>query len=89
MAEADPYSTSYAEHPLKRSVSRNAAKRLRKESGGRGERARDEFEAKAPNWKNEPTAATSNPPKGNNTPFQPGSFSGGLHFNLKRQGKAY
>jgi hypothetical protein len=79
----------YAEHPLSRSVSRNAAKRLRKESEGRGNRSRAEIEGKAPRWKNEGSEKTPTEPKGSSTSFQPGSFSGGLHFNLKKEGKAY
>ncbi len=84
MSEADPYLTSYAKKTLASSASRGAAKRMRKESLNRGNRARDEIEAKAPAWKNEPTSNTRTPPKGANTPFQPGSNSGGLHFNMKR-----
>ena len=87
--EADPYSTSYAEPRLSESVSRTAAKRLRKQSEGRGNRARRDIEGKAPAWRNEGSEKTSTPPKGSSTAFQPGSFSGGLHFNLKKNGKAY
>ncbi len=89
MAEADPYSTSYAEHPLKESVSRNAAKRLRKESESRGNKDRQQVEGKAPAWENEGSAKSSTSPKGSATEFQAGSFPSGLHFNLKRQGKTY
>lgn len=91
MAELDPYETSYDQHVphLNESVQRVAAKRLRKQSEGRGNRQRQEIEAKAPRWKNEPSAKTPTEPKGSSTGFQPGSFSTGLHFNMKKQGKAY
>jgi len=89
MAETDPYSSSYKEPTLAKSVSRNAAKRLRKQEEARGNRARREFEAKAPAWKNEGSEKTSTEPKGSSTAFQPGSFPGGLHFNLKKEGRAY
>jgi hypothetical protein len=90
VAEVDPYETSYAEHvpSLSESVQRVAAKRLRKQSEAKGNRTRQEIEGKAPAWKNEGSAKTSTEPKGSSTPFHPGSFSGGLHFNLKR-GKTY
>lgn len=91
MAEVDPFETSYAEHVphLNEAKSRMAAKRLRKEALGRGQRARQEFEAKAPDWKNEPSAKTHEAPKGSSTEFHTGSYSGGLHFNLKKEGRAY
>ena len=89
MAESDPYETSYSEQHLRTSTSRSAAKRLRKQSEGRGNRARQEFEAKAPRWKNEGSEKSSTEPRGSSTSFEPGSFSGGLHMNLKKEGKAY
>ena len=81
MAETNPpnpFETSYAEHPLKYSVTRNAAKRLRKEASGRGNRARQEFEAKAPRWTNEESAlkGTSNSPSGHSVNFQAGANPG-------------
>lgn len=87
MAE-DPYETSYSEKKLAKSVERAAAKRNRKVSEARGNRARQEIEGKAPAWKNEGSAKTGTAPRGSATEFQPGSFPGGLHFNLKKQGKA-
>lgn len=91
MAEVDPYEVSYAEHVphLSESVQRVAAKRLRRQSEGRGKRYRQEIEAKAPRWRNEPSAKTPTEPKGSSTGFQPGAFQTGLHFNLKRQGRTY
>lgn len=77
------------EQHLKTSTSRVAAKRLRKQEEGRGNRARQEFERKAPNWKNEGSEKSSTEPKGSSTAFQPGSFSTGLHMNLKKNGRAY
>ena len=89
MAETDPYETSYGKHvpKLSEAAQRVAAKRLRKQANAKGNRARDEFEAKAPNWKNEPNQTSSTAPRGSNTPFQPGSFPGGLHFNMKKDGR--
>lgn len=90
MSESDPYETSYAEHVprLNESVQRTAAKRLRKTSEGRGNRYRQEFERKAPHWKNEGSEKTHEPPKGSSTEFQTGANQGGLHFNM-RKGKVY
>ena len=84
MAERNPFETSYAEHvpKLSESISRNAAKRLRKEAGNRGARQRQEFEAKAPYWKNEPSElqGTQNAPAGHSVDFQPGSNPGPLRM---------
>jgi hypothetical protein len=84
MAESDPYTTSYAEHPLKDSVTRAAAKRNRKVSEARGNKDRQEIEGKAPAWDNEGSTKTSTAPKGSSIPFHPGSYENGLHFNLKK-----
>jgi hypothetical protein len=88
MSESDPYETSY-KPKLNDAVERVAAKRLRKQSESRGNRARQEIEGKAPDWKNEGSAKSPTAPKGSSVGFNAGSYSGGLHFNIKRQGRSY
>jgi hypothetical protein len=76
-----------SDNKLSGSVERAAAKRNRKVSEARGNKDRQEVEGKAAAWKNEGTAKSNTPPSGSATVFQPGSYPGGLHFNLRRQGK--
>jgi hypothetical protein len=80
MAETDPYSTSYAERVprLNEAVERVAAKRLRKQSEGRGNRTRQEIEGKAPRWGNEASALKGSQasPPGHSVSFQSGANPG-------------